>query len=145
MKRSCEKIPVGQILSDIDTSSSVEIYIDSGNKNSIMKLLTCKNASDQAKMMKRFRRVIVQVLSGQYNKGIYLQEKLFKKLGSNDITAMKLTSSNNQNVRIYCREFFVGEKKVVMILGLLKKTQKIDKNLQNKIKTIVRYEYDFSK
>lgn len=49
----------------------------------------------------------------------------------------------SKNIRIYCKEFFIDNKKVVMIIEYNKKTQKIDKKLKNKLETIGGYNYDF--
>lgn len=55
---------------------------------------------------------------------------------------MKFSSS--ENVRIYCKEFFIGGKKIVMIQKKLKKTNKVNKALKIHLETLGGYEYEFS-
>ncbi len=56
---------------------------------------------------------------------------------------MKFQKRNNE--RIYCKEFFHGRKKVVMIFTVKKKSQKINRKIRSKIENIGGYQYEWKR
>ncbi|HCN36698.1 MAG: hypothetical protein IAE65_11350 [Ignavibacteria bacterium] len=137
MKQSCEKLDISNIYgNEVDDSfSKLEIYYDLKIEYELFTLF------QNPKFKKRFKYVLTAILSNRYNNDIYGKEDISEKC--RDITAMKFKNINN--LRIYCKEFYQGHKKIVMLEIIYKKSQKINKKLKNLLETIADYQYDFKK
>ena len=59
-----------------------------------------------------------------------------------NVTAMKF-KGKKENIRIACKEFFKDGKKIVMIVKIIKKSQKNTTKIKNIYERIGGYEYDF--
>lgn len=113
------------------SDSRVEIYVDRINKDEI---------EDAVKgNLKKFRRVVYEMHKNHYNSDLYRKEEVSEK--ARNVTAIKF--KGRENIRIGCKEFFKGGKKIVMIIKIIKKVQKNDKKLRNIYETIGGYDYEF--
>jgi len=133
MKRKCIKYPIPHefIKETGVVNNDVSVFVDVLNLNEIAEVIS--------KRHKKFKMILYYVLSGKYKNDLYSFEKISEK--AYNITAMKFKEGNNE--RIYCKEYFVKGKKVVMIISYLKKSQKITKKLKSLIENISDYEYEF--
>ncbi len=142
MARNCVKYPLegilkseyfAEVFSGIETFE-IEFYIDKAHSAEIREFLTIKK--------KKLRQILYVILRGKYDKAFYRKEKVSRK--AKNVTAMKF--SRNPNSRIYCKEFFIGNtKKIVMIYLLINKDfQKAqNKKIKGKLEAIGGYEYGF--
>ncbi|MDP4116104.1 MAG: hypothetical protein Q8903_08215 [Bacteroidota bacterium] len=130
MKRKCTKLSVESMLTEFPDlrNKKVELYIDTINANDIENFLVDHH--------KKFRIIIYSIFSNSRNNDLYGQEKKAK-----NIYAMKF--SNKENIRIYCKEYIIDGKKIVMICKSWKKTEGNNKKLNNTLKTIGDYDYEF--
>lgn len=130
MKRKCTKLSVARILKEFPQlqNNKVELYIDEINAIDIIDFLE--------NHYKKFRIIIYSIFSNSRNNDLYGQEKKVKY-----IYAMKF--SNKENIRIYCKEYIIDGKKIVMICKNWKKTEGNSKKLNNTLKIIGDYEYEF--
>lgn len=112
---------------------NVEVFVDSEFLDDLAKLLA------DPKLAKKFRRILYVMLRASYDEDLYGREAVSDK--AKFITAMKF--KGKFNLRIYCKEFFRGGKKIVLIFAFHKKTQKINKQLRDKLEAIGSYEYKF--
>ncbi|MFA8342049.1 MAG: hypothetical protein ACEPO8_03650 [Rhodothermaceae bacterium] len=138
MKRRCKKIPVEQFRKEngIPKHIKVDLYVDEETSGDILKFLRDKGNS------KKFNRILFEVLSNRYNDDLYRKENVSDK--AKDVTAMKFLNKSVENARIYCKEFILDDKKVVMITHYQKRKQKIDSKLRAQLEKIGGYEYDFN-
>lgn len=136
MKRKVEKIDANKLKEALPElkNSTVEIYIDCENqksKNEIIQILSYAGR-------KRINTILGCILRGAYNNSIYKKE-------GKGVAAIKLKGgkSKNQNIRIYCKEFYRNGKKVVMVTPLVKKVQKNrkSKTILNIVSTVQKLEY----
>lgn len=129
----CNELPIKSYIDElrIPNTKNVSLYVDSENKDEILSFLENHR--------KKFLRILYVIISGIYNNELYRKE-------TDNITAMKFTGKFSSNTRIYCKEFFQNGKKIVMITLLQKKVQKNqeDKVLQQRLKIIGGYEYEFN-
>ncbi|HEX2866931.1 MAG TPA: hypothetical protein VHO03_07800 [Ignavibacteriales bacterium] len=135
MKRECIKLPTEKFQKYYPylKNSPVEIYIDRENSKEILDYLTGRE--------KKFKMIVFQILSLRYDDDLYGKEEVSDK--AKNVTAMKFKMGKKENIRIYCKEFNVDGKKVVMITKKEKKTQKVNKTLKQLLEIIGGYEYDF--
>ncbi len=139
MDRECIKYPLDEFLNEFPDlkKNKVEIYIDRENARDIIDFLRIE------KNTKKFRIVLVEVLSLRYNDDLYRKEEVSEK--AKHITAMKF--ARKENARIYCKEYLceedVKEKKVVMLYLYYKKEMK-SKKLKVLLETLGGYTYEFS-
>lgn len=132
VKRKCKLFDLEKFFGDVPTlEGNFELYIDESNESDILDLLE--------KYEKKFKRALIQINSGIYNNDIYGKEEVSNK--AKNVTAIKFKTKDNE--RIYCKEFFLENKKIVMIVFRKKKTQKVNKEFKNLLETIGGYEYDF--
>ncbi|MFD3002622.1 hypothetical protein ACFS7Z_19785 [Pontibacter toksunensis] len=133
MSRNCVKYPVDKFIEEFPQfkDAGVTVYLDTKNLKELAPVIQ-KNAD-------KFRRILHVIFSFQYNNALYRKEGHTNK--TRNVTAMKFLGGANE--RIYCKEFFDGEKKIVMITALAKKVQKNDKSIRNLIERIGDYEYEF--
>jgi len=108
-----------------------ELYVDQQNRREIEEVLR-KNGD-------KFRRIMYQVCSNRYGDDLYGKEAVSKK--AKDVTAMKF--KGKENIRIGCKEFFKDGKKIVMIVKIIKKSQKNTKKIKGIYESIGGYDYDF--
>jgi len=139
MDRECVKYPLDEFLDENPDlrKNKVEIYIDRENAPAIIEFLRI------GKNIKKFRRILVEVLSVRYNDDLYGKEEVSEK--AKNMTAMKF--AKKENARIYCKEYIheenIKEKKVVMLSLYYKKEMK-SKRLKALIENLGGYEYEFS-
>ena len=122
--------------------ANVELRIDKLKFDTIVDFLTETDKNGKLVRKKKFARILREVLLGNYNDDLYGKEEV-SPIAKN-VTAMKFTGSNNY--RIGCKEFFEGNKKVVMITCFHKKSTKGKKNSKKEIaiyEAIGSYEYEF--
>ncbi|MCK5808775.1 hypothetical protein KAH37_07315 [bacterium] len=110
-----------------------EFYVDARNREEIEEILL--------KHKKKFRRILYEICMGRYGKDLYGKENVSERAAQ--VTAMKF--KGKENVRIACKEFFRGGKKVVMIAKIIKKSQKNKKLVKQIYEKIGGYEYEFKK
>ncbi len=131
MVRDCVQYSIEEILKEFSISNdfNIEFYIDKKEEKKIVKFLNSQK--------KKFRIILIHILRNIQNKDLYGSEP-------HGLKAMKFKSLNN--ARIYCKEFFIENKKIVLIHFLEnKKFQKAkNKKIINKLKSISNYEYIFS-
>ncbi len=132
MKRKCRLFDLKSFFCELPTlEGNIELYVDDLNGDDILSVLESNE--------KKFRRILVQINSGIYNNDIYGREEVSKK--AKNVTAIKFKGKSNE--RIYCKEFFQENKKVVMIIAIKKKSQKVNKELKKLLETIGGYDYEF--
>jgi hypothetical protein len=134
MKRICIKFPLNKFSKEVNVFQQikVDIFVDLHNYNSILSVITNRKS--------KFKRIVYTVLSGKYNNDLYAKENVSGK--AKYVTAMKFKKGDNE--RIYCKEFYESGKKVVMIIAVAKKSQKITVKLKNLLETIGDYDYEFN-
>lgn len=139
MKRECIEFPLDDFLKEFPQfrQNSVNIYVDVEHFEEIRDFLC------DAQHAKKFRRILVEILSLRYNDDLYGKEDVSEKAAK--MTAMKF--SQKETMRIYCKEFFkVGnskQKNVVMICLYHKKVWK-SKRLKEMLEHFGGYEYEFA-
>lgn len=122
--------------------SYVELRVDKENFSEIVNFLTETDKNGKLIRKKKFARILREVLLGNYDDDLYGREEVSTK--AKNVTAMKFTGNNNY--RIGCKEFFNGNKKVVMITSFHKKSTKGSKNSKREkaiYEAIGSYEYEF--
>jgi len=128
--RNCIKYDIGDILKEFNISNdfNIEFYIDVKEEKAIRKFLITQR--------KRLRIILYHIIKNLPNNDIYGSEPFGLK-------AMKFRSINN--ARIYCKEIFRDNKKIVLIHFLRNKTfqRASNKKLINKLKSISEYEFKF--
>lgn len=112
--------------------SNVQVMVDEAFVGELLEILR------DPVILKKFRRILYVVLMNQYDEDLYGREEVSNK--AKGVTAMKF--KGKMNLRIYCKEVVRNGKKVVMVTGLLKKTQKVNKSLKTLLETIGGYEFD---
>ncbi|MCU7526221.1 MAG: hypothetical protein HF308_17230 [Ignavibacteria bacterium] len=135
MKRQCFRFPTEKFLKyypDLK-NSPVIVYLDKENAKEILGYLEERE--------KKFKMIMFQILSFRYDDDLYGKEEVSDK--AKNVTAMKFKMGKKENVRIYCKEFSIAGKKIVMITKIEKKTQKVNKALKQLLETIGGYEYEF--
>lgn len=139
MKRKCVKFDLEKFKEDNQSTFkhvdiiSVELYIDIKIKKEFDKIIE-ENKS-------KFRSIIYYILQGKYNNELYGKENVSEK--AKNITAMKFKKALNG--RVYCKEIFVGNKKIVAVHILPNKDfqSASQKSLKPKLESIGGYEYEF--
>ena len=113
------------------------IGVDSEEREEIMKLL-----EGNSKYIKKFRYVVDKILE---QPNMYFDDyKKIKKSHRETITEIRLFP-NGDNCRIYCKEQLIEGTLHCVILDVLlekKKSQKINKVIQQIINRIKNYEYE---
>lgn len=134
MKRKCLKFNTDDFIKSFPEfeNTNIELYLDTENAIEILDYLETRK--------KKFKMILYHIFSQKNDEDFYGKEDVSEK--AKFITAMKFSSS--ENVRIYCKEFFIGGKKIVMIQKKLKKTNKVNKALKIHLETLGGYEYEFS-
>lgn len=117
MKRKVQEINTAKLRDGIPElqDSIVRIYIDIENnksKKEIEKILTQAGT-------KKLNTIFGCMLRGSYMNSIYKRE-------TKGVTTIKLKggASKNQNLRIYCKEFYDNGKRIIIVTPLIKKVQK---------------------
>jgi hypothetical protein len=132
IKRNAVKYDLQPFFENLGINDSVtEIYVDVINRDDIEETIRGN--------LKKFRRVVYEMHKNHYNSDLYGKEEVSEK--ARNVTAIKF--KGKENIRIGCKEFFRGGKKVVMIVKIIKKVQKNDKKLKNIYETIGGYDYEF--
>ncbi len=135
MVRKYEKINLDEIVSDIQglINRNIELYVDIINKNEILEFLYRKK--------KRTRRVLYEIFSNRYSDNLYRNESSVSAKTKN-VTSIKI-----DNVRIFCKEYFINEngikKKIVMMYIYKDKKSNKDNRWKTSIELVGGYEYDF--
>lgn len=135
MVRKYEKINLDEIVSDIQglINRNIELYVDIINKNEILEFLYRKK--------KRTRRVLYEIFSNRYSDNLYRNESSVSAKTKN-VTSIKI-----DNVRIFCKEYFINEngikKKIVMMYIYKDKKNNKDNRWKTSIELVGGYEYDF--
>ena len=104
MKRECVEFPLDDFLKEFPQfqQNPVKIYVDVEHFEEI------RNFLRDVQHAKKFRRILVEILSLRYNDDLYGKEDVSEKAAK--MTAMKF--SQKETMRIYCKEFFkVGNSK----------------------------------
>ncbi len=101
MERECLYIPSDELDKRFDIrylfdKCKVEVYIDKQNFEEILKILLEKEA--------KARKAFYYILRCQYEQDSYGKENIDEKTAN--ITAIKFKVKSNQNIRIFCREYF---------------------------------------
>lgn len=141
MKRKCKKYNLDEFISQNPQFqlSNISLYIDEVNYTEITEFLTKKTVFNKYLYKKRFYRILYQIFQNRYDEVLYGPEEMSEK--SKDITAMKFKTTGN--IRLYCKEFKQGGKKIVIICLHSKKVTKNDKRIKNLVESIAKYEYEF--
>lgn len=130
-------LPWDVFLDDMEVLPECDLYVDEAAAKEIVEFLS---STDQVK--NRFRKIALALVTGNITKDLYGPEEVSAK--AKNMKAMKFKGANRLNPRIYCKEFYEGGRKIVMIYYLRHKaTQKVDKKLKTKIEAIGEYEYEF--
>lgn len=108
------------------SDAGIEFYIDKINYAEIVRVIENNPG--------KTRRILYEISRHRYNDDLY--EKL---KGYNDLTAF--VYKGKENIRIYCKEFRNGKKKIVAVLAVHKKSYNIKKNLKSKLDLISKYQY----
>jgi hypothetical protein len=127
--------PILKIYPELRTSN-VEVYIDVENKKEAQKI---KSFLKVEKNLRKFRRIIYEILNHRYNDSLYQKVKGFK-----DVAEMRFPGKFIGNARIYCKDLNKEGKTVIMI-SLFKKTQKgikDDADTKSICERISKYNYD---
>lgn len=135
-KRICLKYNIEPILLAYPEFSDKKItfYIDKDNSKVLNEVIEANK--------KKIRRIIYTILSEQYNDDLYGYEARDSK--TKNIKAMKIKSSLNP--RIYCQEnYFADGKRIVMVITIKKKSQKLDKKIISILEKISKYDYEYKK
>jgi len=98
--------------------SNIELRIDESNSDKILSFLLAKDKRNKYLNIKKFARILREVLLGKNNKDLYDHEPPKGK----NVTAMKF--KGKQNIRIICKELFCGNKKIIMVTLFHKKSSK---------------------
>ena len=134
MVRKCASVPIDDLLQELGFSGDrFKLYVDRDVQEEIMDFLAKES------VRKKFRVIIRQIATGQYNPDLYDREDVSPK--AKNITAMKF--KGRSNFRLYCKEFRKRGRQVVMIQLLHKKTQRVNKQLQSRIEALGGYTYEF--
>ncbi len=128
--RDCKKYDLSKIETYIPElkDTNFELYIDIGNSEEIISII--ENNSSKT------RRILYEISQHRYKNNLY--EKL---VGYNDLTAFVYKGS--ENLRIYCKEFKNGKKKIVAAFGIHKKSYKIKKGTKSKLDGLSKTKYNF--
>lgn len=136
MKRKVQEIDTDKLKSEIPelNNSTVRIFIDVDNQRTRKEIEEILTQAGR----KKLNTIFGCILRGVYHNSIYKRE-------SKGVAAIKVKggASNNQNIRIYCKEFYDDGKKVVMVTPYVKKVQKNVKSekISNLIEKIQKLEY----
>lgn len=134
MQRECRSVPINDLLRELGFSEDhFRLYVDCAEDEEITEFLSKKA------VRKKFRVIIRQIATGRYNPDLYDKEEVSGK--AKDITAMKF--KGKANYRVYCKEYHVGKRRIVMIQLLWKKSQKNDKQLRSRLESLGGYDYEF--
>lgn len=102
--------------------SNVEVWIDEDNAIEILKLLFEKDGNGDYIRQEKFKNAFKTMHSFRYEKDLYSKENVSDK--AKDVTAIKFKRHRGHNWRIYCKEFSVDGKKIVMISSVDKDDKK---------------------
>lgn len=143
MKRVCIKFDVSPFIKDLPelSKSTVEIWIDKKNAIEILTFLNEKKKNGNYIYRDKFRLILRVALSGKYDFDFYDKEEVSVK--AKDVTSMKFKKVKQSNYRIGCKEYSVGNKRIIMICHFLKTSQKNDRKIKQLYETIGGYEYEF--
>ena len=116
------------------TGREVILYVDTRFESELFSFLQDK------KIMKKFRMVAEFAMSDSYSDDLYGHERNSEK--SKDVCAIKICILGNH--RIYCKEFFTpGQKRIVLIEYVYKKTNEFTNRLRKLVDRIGEYSYEF--
>ena len=121
-QKDATKVKIGV---DAETYKQIFAYIGSDNRHK-----------------EKFKDIVAVVLEKLANRHLYRGEKISP--ATKDITAMRFFVGQ-ENDRIYCKEMFEGEWKIV-VMGILHLHKTADGNSSveiNLIETLATYEYEF--
>ncbi len=136
MKRKVEIINTSKLKEAIPElkNSDIEVYLDAENEKSKKQIIQILHEAGR----KKVNTILGCILRGAYNNSIYKKE-------SKGVAAIKISGgkSKNQNIRIYCKEFYNNGKKVVMVTPIIKKVQENRKSekILNIVSTIEKLKY----
>jgi hypothetical protein len=122
-------------LVDPNTHHTVLIMCDELNKKEIIPYIM-KEGVDQE--FKEIRSILKENIR---NKEKYCKANVSDK--AKNVFEMRFTR-NRRNDRIYCKEFSLSKKRVIVMVELFigKKTQSIPKKIKNRLEAIGGYEYE---
>lgn len=145
MKRKCYKLNVAGFLKPYpeiqENLDKIEIWIDEKNGKEILDLIFEEDNSGNPIRLEKWMTILHSIYSLKPKNELYGREDVSYK--AKDVKAMKFKKHKGNNWRIYCKEYNLENKKIIMISSYDKKEQKISKKLKNKLETIGRYEYEF--
>jgi UDP-N-acetylglucosamine pyrophosphorylase len=118
--------------------SNIELRVDEENAEEIISFILKRNKAGKYINIKKFSRILYEVLKGNYNDDLYGKEEVSKK--AKNVTSMKF--KGKQNYRIGCKEIFCDKKKVIMISLFHKKTTKNSRKEKTIYESIGGYEYE---
>ncbi len=122
-----KKIKIGQI-------NSIMFFIDEVNKKNIEGFLKDKG-------QKKLQEFLVKIANNVATVDIYGQENFNSSI--KNVTAVKFKGKYFNNARIYCKDFYLGEKRIIVLSELLKskKQNNLGKNEKNSINKVNKYDY----
>jgi hypothetical protein len=114
---------------------NIDFYIDEENSENIFTFLGKKGT-------KKLKLICQYIGNKKDNKDIYSTENFNSKMQNN--TAFKFKGAGFNNARIYAKDYFNGEKRVIILCELLesKKQTKLTEKEQNIIIKVNNYEYE---
>ncbi len=116
------------------TGREVLLYVDSKFERELFQFLNSKA------IKRKFRMVAEFAISDRYSDDLYGHEVNSSK--SKDICAIKICVMGNY--RIYCKEFFYpGQKKIVLIKLVHKKTNGFSNELRKLVDKLGEYNYAY--
>ena len=125
------------LLYDQNSNRAVKIYIDESESAAIEEFITGTNSN-----IKTYSRFKALVFEGRRNNALYSKKNICKEC--DNLYAINFTSGRNQNDRLYCLEFHDGIRRIVLArLYEGKKSQKMNKRLQDSIRPVCKWQYTF--
>lgn len=143
MNRNCKKYDISSFINIYPqfAKANTTFYIDEEEYSKIIDFLSEKKViSGEYKNLKKFYRILYEILNNRYNDDLYSKEEMSAK--TKNITAMKF--KGRKNIRLYCKEYSISGKKVVIVCLYKKKVQENDKKIKNLLESISEYKYEFS-
>jgi len=123
------------VLLDQNLHKTTLIMVDMGNAKEILPYLFQKGVDDE---FKDIRNLLKENLR---NKEKYCKADVSSK--ASNMFEMRFTR-NNRNDRIYCQEFSLNQKRIIIMVELFpgKKSQDIPKKIKSRIENMGGYEYE---
>lgn len=115
--------------------STIYFYIDAKNETEIMDFLKDKGT-------KRLQHIAQQINAEVATKDVYSNENYNKDIKY--VTAIKFKGKHFNNARIYCKDYKIGEQRIIVLCELLKskKQNKLTQQETNLITKVNNYDYE---